>query len=251
MRYAKAATEGFWERDHPGRAAERRDDDGGRLAPPRHRAGQDGGACSRCSVPDGASPPATRAPSTTVPPPVIIMSDTKAKELGLEPLARIVSTGVSALNPEIMGLGPVEATKQALGHAGMSHRRHRRRRDQRGVRRPGHPVGARARHRLRQAQPPRRVDRRRPPVRHDRRAHHRHPHQRSAAPSMGRSVWRPCASAVVRAWRWCWNGLLDPVTRRWHRRPSLVASAGRRRRPVPGCSRRSTATAVPFAARIL
>ena len=45
---------------------------------------------------------------------VVIMSDTKAKELGLTPLARIVSTGVSALSPEIMGLGPVEASKQAL-----------------------------------------------------------------------------------------------------------------------------------------
>ena len=51
---------------------------------------------------------------------VIIMSDTKAKELGLTPLARIVSTGVTALSPEIMGLGPVEATKQALAHANMS-----------------------------------------------------------------------------------------------------------------------------------
>ena len=51
---------------------------------------------------------------------VIIMSDTRAKELGLTPLARIVSTGVTALSPEIMGLGPVEATKQALTHANMS-----------------------------------------------------------------------------------------------------------------------------------
>jgi acetyl-CoA C-acetyltransferase len=49
---------------------------------------------------------------------VVIMSDVKAKELGLTPLARIVSTGVSALSPEIMGLGPVEATKRALAHAG-------------------------------------------------------------------------------------------------------------------------------------
>jgi acetyl-CoA C-acetyltransferase len=50
---------------------------------------------------------------------LVIMSDTKAKELGLTPLARIVSTGVTGLSPEIMGLGPVEAVKQALGHAGM------------------------------------------------------------------------------------------------------------------------------------
>lgn len=51
---------------------------------------------------------------------VVIMSDTKAAELGLTPLARIVSTGVSGLSPEIMGLGPVEATKRALAHAKMS-----------------------------------------------------------------------------------------------------------------------------------
>jgi acetyl-CoA C-acetyltransferase len=51
---------------------------------------------------------------------VVIMSDTKAKELGLTPLARIVSTGVSGLSPEIMGLGPIEASKQALARAGMS-----------------------------------------------------------------------------------------------------------------------------------
>src|SRR6478735_5429628 len=51
---------------------------------------------------------------------VVIMSDTKAAELGLTPLARIVSTGVSGLSPEIMGLGPVEATKNALRYAGMS-----------------------------------------------------------------------------------------------------------------------------------
>ncbi|MDF0531274.1 acetyl-CoA C-acetyltransferase [Tsukamurella sp. 8F] len=51
---------------------------------------------------------------------VVIMSDTKARALGLTPLARIVSTGVTGLSPEIMGLGPVEASKQALARAGMS-----------------------------------------------------------------------------------------------------------------------------------
>ncbi|MEJ2851978.1 MULTISPECIES: acetyl-CoA C-acetyltransferase [unclassified Saccharothrix] len=51
---------------------------------------------------------------------VVIMSDTRARELGLTPLARIVSTGVSGLSPEVMGLGPVDATRQALAHAGMS-----------------------------------------------------------------------------------------------------------------------------------
>ncbi|NJC70262.1 acetyl-CoA C-acetyltransferase [Planosporangium thailandense] len=51
---------------------------------------------------------------------VVIMSDTKARELGITPLARIVSTGVTGLSPEIMGLGPVEASKQALARAGMT-----------------------------------------------------------------------------------------------------------------------------------
>ncbi|WP_343573534.1 acetyl-CoA C-acetyltransferase [Mycobacterium sp.] len=51
---------------------------------------------------------------------VVITSDTKAKELGLTPLARIVSTGVSGLSPEIMGLGPIEASKMALQRAGLS-----------------------------------------------------------------------------------------------------------------------------------
>ena len=51
---------------------------------------------------------------------VVIMSDEKAAALGLTPLARIVATGVSGLSPEIMGLGPVEASKRALANAGMS-----------------------------------------------------------------------------------------------------------------------------------
>ena len=51
---------------------------------------------------------------------VLVMSDTKAAELGVTPLARIVATGVSALNPEIMGLGPIDASRQALGRAGLT-----------------------------------------------------------------------------------------------------------------------------------
>jgi len=51
---------------------------------------------------------------------VVVMSDTRARELGLRPLARILSTGVTALEPEIMGLGPIEASKQALRRAGMT-----------------------------------------------------------------------------------------------------------------------------------
>jgi acetyl-CoA C-acetyltransferase len=51
---------------------------------------------------------------------LVVMSDTKARELGITPLARIVSTGVSGLAPEIMGLGPVESSRQALARAGMT-----------------------------------------------------------------------------------------------------------------------------------
>jgi acetyl-CoA C-acetyltransferase len=51
---------------------------------------------------------------------VVVMSDAMARQLGLTPLARVVSTGLTALSPEIMGLGPVEASRQALARAGMS-----------------------------------------------------------------------------------------------------------------------------------
>ncbi|GLY22008.1 acetyl-CoA C-acetyltransferase [Micromonospora sp. NBRC 101691] len=51
---------------------------------------------------------------------VVIMSAQRARDLGITPLARIVSTGVTALSPEIMGLGPVEASRQALDRAGMT-----------------------------------------------------------------------------------------------------------------------------------
>src|SRR5699024_2462668 len=64
-------------------------------------------AANACALNDGAAA-------------LVVMSDEKAKQLGLTPLARIVSTGVSALSPEIMGYGPVESSKQALSRAGMS-----------------------------------------------------------------------------------------------------------------------------------
>jgi acetyl-CoA C-acetyltransferase len=51
---------------------------------------------------------------------LVVMSDTRARELGVTPLARVVATGVSALSPEIMGLGPVEASRRALARAGMT-----------------------------------------------------------------------------------------------------------------------------------
>ncbi len=51
---------------------------------------------------------------------VLVMSDTRAEQLGLQPLARIISSGVTGLNPEIMGMGPVEACRMALARAKMT-----------------------------------------------------------------------------------------------------------------------------------
>jgi acetyl-CoA C-acetyltransferase len=70
--------------------------------------------------PDGVVTAANCCPLNDGAAAVVVMSDTRAAELGLTPLARIVATGVSGLSPEIMGLGPVEATQRALAHAGMS-----------------------------------------------------------------------------------------------------------------------------------
>ena len=50
---------------------------------------------------------------------VVVMSERRAKELGIKPLARVVSTGLTALEPEFMGLGPIQASKQALARAKM------------------------------------------------------------------------------------------------------------------------------------
>lgn len=70
--------------------------------------------------PDGLVTAANCCPLNDGAAALVIMSDTKARELGLTPLARIVSTGVSGLSPEIMGYGPVEASKQALKRAGLT-----------------------------------------------------------------------------------------------------------------------------------
>ena len=51
---------------------------------------------------------------------VIVMSDTRARELGITPIARVIASGVSAIDPEIMGLGPIEACRQAMARAGMT-----------------------------------------------------------------------------------------------------------------------------------
>jgi acetyl-CoA C-acetyltransferase len=51
---------------------------------------------------------------------VVVMSESKAEELGISPLARVVASAVSAVDPEIMGLGPIEASRRALERAGMT-----------------------------------------------------------------------------------------------------------------------------------
>jgi acetyl-CoA C-acetyltransferase len=51
---------------------------------------------------------------------VVVLSDTRARDLGIQPLARVVASGVTGLNPEIMGMGPVGASRQALARAGMT-----------------------------------------------------------------------------------------------------------------------------------
>jgi len=116
----KAIADGFWEREiTPVTAPDGtviNKDDGPRpgvtmagvagLKPVFRPDGRDtAGNC--CPLNDGAAA-------------VVVMSDVRARELGITPLARIVATGVSALSPEIMGLGPVGASNQALARAGMS-----------------------------------------------------------------------------------------------------------------------------------
>jgi acetyl-CoA C-acetyltransferase len=70
--------------------------------------------------PDGSITAGNACPLNDGAAAVVVMSDTKAKELGITPLARIVSSGVTGLNPEIMGMGPVGAVRQALGRANMT-----------------------------------------------------------------------------------------------------------------------------------
>ncbi len=74
---------------------------------PVFRAGGRVTAGNSCPLNDGAAA-------------AIVMSETLARQLGIQPLARIVATGVSALEPEMMGLGPIESSQQALRRAGLT-----------------------------------------------------------------------------------------------------------------------------------
>ncbi|MER5628018.1 acetyl-CoA C-acetyltransferase [Streptosporangium sp. NPDC002544] len=110
----RAANEGVWAREItpvtlPDGSVVTDDDgprrgvtyDGVAALPPVFRPGGTVTAGNCCALNDGAAA-------------VVVTSDRRAAELGLTPLARIVSTAVSSVSPEIMGLGPVEATRRAL-----------------------------------------------------------------------------------------------------------------------------------------
>src|SRR5579884_971805 len=114
----KAIANGFWEREitpvtKPNGTVVEKDDG------PRAGVTVEGMAGLKPVFrPDGTVTAGNACPLNDGAAAVIVMSDTKAKELGLTPLARIVSTAVTGLSPEIMGLGPVEASKIALQRAG-------------------------------------------------------------------------------------------------------------------------------------
>jgi acetyl-CoA C-acetyltransferase len=115
----KAIADGFWQREiTPVTAADGTvigKDDG-----PRPGVTMEGVAALKPVFrPDGRVTAGNCCPLNDGAAAVVVMSDVRARELGITPMARIVATGVSALSPEIMGLGPVESSKRALALAGM------------------------------------------------------------------------------------------------------------------------------------
>ncbi|VUT24096.1 MAG: acetyl-CoA acetyltransferase [Candidatus Methanolliviera sp. GoM_oil] len=69
--------------------------------------------------PDGAITAGNSSPLNAAATAMILMSKEKAKEYGLDPMAKIVSMGWAGVDPSMMGLGPVPASKMALKHAGL------------------------------------------------------------------------------------------------------------------------------------
>ena len=131
---------------------------------------------------------------------VLVMSEEKAKALGLKPIARIVSSGVTGLNPEIMGMGPVAASQQALARAGLTMKDIDLVEINEAFAAQVVPSARAARHPVREAQRERRRDRARPSVRHDRRAHHDDAASTASRSAAVATVSRRCASVVARAW---------------------------------------------------
>jgi acetyl-CoA C-acetyltransferase len=120
QRAAKAIADGFWRADitpvtlPDGTVVD--GDDG-----PRPGTTLDGlAALGPVFRPDGTVTAGNCCPLNDGAAALVVMSDTRARELGITPLARVVATGVSALSPEIMGLGPVEASRRALARAGLT-----------------------------------------------------------------------------------------------------------------------------------
>ncbi len=116
----KATVNGFWEREItpvtlPDGSVVSRDDG--------PRPGVTVDAVARLKPvfrPDGTVTAANCCPLNDGAAALVVMSDRRAKELGILPLARIVASGVTGLSPEIMGLGPIGATRQALDRAGLT-----------------------------------------------------------------------------------------------------------------------------------
>ena len=118
-RYAEAAAAGFWAREiTPINLPDGSVMEADESPRPADRAKM--GELQPVFRPDGRITAGNACPLNDGAAAVVVMSDVKAAELGIEPLARVVSTGVSALDPEIMGLGPVAASRQALERAGMT-----------------------------------------------------------------------------------------------------------------------------------
>ena len=109
---------------------------------------------------------------------VLLMCDTKAKELGLTPRARIVTAATYGNEPEYMGVAPIGAIKKVLDRAGMTIDDVDAVELNEAFAAQVIPIMDRVRHPAREAQHPRRRDRPRPPVRDDRRPDHGHPAQR-------------------------------------------------------------------------
>ena len=109
---------------------------------------------------------------------VLVMSDTKAKELGLTPRARIITAATAALEPELMGVAPIDAIKKVLDRAGMTIDDVDTVELNEAFAAQVIPIMDRVQHPAREDEPARGRDRNRAPVRHDGRAHHVHAPQR-------------------------------------------------------------------------
>ncbi len=134
---------------------------------------------------------------------LLVASASAAARLGLTPRARVVAAATAGVEPRIMGMGPVPATRKVLAVAGLTLGAARRDRAERGVREPGARRAARARpaRRCRAREPERRRDRARSPARHVRRAPRGHRDLAARGTAAAATRCAPCASASGRASR--------------------------------------------------